>query len=886
MTHRPLRRVRSWFRSAAEIERDIDEEIGFHLEMRAATLMQRGLTAAAAAEQAAREFGDARGLRRSLRRRDGRAEWRRRVWTWLSDVNQDVRFALRSVVRARGFSAVALFTLMLGIGASVAMFTVVNAVLLRPLPYPAPDQLVHVWPGNNFNIALADEVAAGAPSLAAVTGLTRWGLTLREPGDAAVLMAQGVDAAFFEVFGVRPSPGRPIRPEERDPTRSDVVILSHDLWQTRFGGAAGVIGQRIALDGYGHATREVIGVMPRGFVAPLADGGERVNLWVPLHVPPGRTVATDSTWYVNNVVGRLRPGAGVAGVAAEVGTLLDRVRQETGGLLSEEAVRSPGALPLHDSLVSQSRNTLWLLLGAVGLVLLLTCANLANLLLARGERRRPELAARAALGASRGRLIRELMTEGAVLTAMGAAGGLLLARLILDVLRVGEASGLPRMAQLAIDVRVVAFAALVAGGALVLFALLPALRATAGDLRPALGAARRAPGRTRGGRRIGFALIAAEVALAMVLVTGAALLIQSFRTVRAVDPGMTPEGVLAVQLQPPPAEYEGQRAGVFYAELLERLRALPAVRAAGAIHLLPFTQNNWGFPYLAEGHTPPINAPLPSANFRVVTPGYFAAVGVPLHAGRDFDTRDEGGAAVGMINRTLAEQLWPGQEAVGRVINLFGNTPFRVIGVVGDVHQHALDAQPSPEMYRPLAQWPVSGMVVMLRADGDAAALVPAVRQVVAALDRGVPIVDARPLADVLDDSLATRRFIVGVLTFFGVLALLLGAVGVYGVMTYAVSARYAEFGVRLALGATHRDVLRDALRGGLAPVLLGLTAGLLASLAANRLLESLLFGVQPRDPRVLAAAALVLGGSALLASWLPARRVTRVEPVSALEGS
>jgi putative ABC transport system permease protein len=887
MRYRPMRRIRAWLRSDAEIAGEIDEEIAFHLEMRAAKLESAGLDPEDARAQAEREFGDTGALRRALHRQDRRIQARHRTLGRLGDVARDVRFACRSLARAPGFALVALLTLVLGIGASVAMFTVVNAVLLRPLPYPEAEQLVRLWPDQNANMALARELGEGAPSLESWTGLALFGLTHAGDDGAALLTAQAIEAGFFDVFGTRPALGRPFTVEERDPTRSDVVLLSDALWRTRFGADPAVIGRRVPMEGTGHATREVVGVMPRGFVAPFADHVERVDVWIPLQVPPGRTVATDSTWFVNHIVGRMRAGATAAGVATEVSTLLTRVRAETGGLISEESVRAPGAMPILDALVADVRSTLRLLLWVVALVLLLACANLANLMLARGERRRPELAAKAALGGSRMRLVRELLTEGAVIAALGAVGGVLFARVILDGLRISEASGLPRMDALPIDARVLGFAVLAATLSLLLFALLPALRVTAGDLRPALGEARRTRGRTVASRRIGASLIAGEVALAMVVVTGAALLVQSFRTVRAVDAGMNVERVIAVQLQPSPAAYSSTRLREYYGELFERLRALPGVSGVGAIHLTPFTMSNWAFPYLAEGHSPPDNEPLPSANFRVVTPGYFEAVGMPLRAGRTFDERDASDApAVGIINRTLAEQLWPGQDAVGRTIHLFGNTPFRVIGVVGDVHQHALDAAPRPEMYRPFEQWTLSGMTVMVAADADPAALAAQVRDVVASIDRGVPIVSLRPLADVLDDSLGGRRFVASVLSFFGVLALLLGVIGVYGVMTHAVSARRGEFSVRIALGATRRDVLGHALRGGIAPVLVGLAVGTLAALATGWLLESLLFGVQPGDPLVIAVAALVLGASALLAIWLPARRVASLDPASACQPS
>jgi predicted permease len=877
--------IRAWLRSARDIDSGIDDEITFHIAMRTQTLVRSGMTQSAAHERAQREFGDADELRRSLRRHDHRLERRRRTSMWWDDLRQDIRFALRTFARAPGFTAVAVGTLVLGIGASAAMFTVVDSVMLRPLPYDEPGSLVRIWPGQNFNIALADMVTATNPALESATGLSQWGLTLTGDGHAAELArAQVVDAGFFDVFRVRPSLGRGFRDDERDPARSDVIILSHELWQTRFGGAGDVVGRRVDVDGYGHQSREVVGVMPRGFVPPFEQPGRATSLWIPLHVPPGRTVATDSTWYVNFVIARLRADATVESAAAVVTTQLQRARADYGGIISEEAVQQAGAAGLLDSQVADTRGALWMLLGAVGLVLLLACANLANLLLARGERRRAELAARAALGGTRGRLVRELLTESAVLAVVGAAGGLLLARAILGVLRVAEASGLPRATSLQLDGRVLAFTVVLTAAALMVFALVPALRVTGGDLRPDLGSGMRTHGGSAATRRVGAALIAVEVALAMILVTGATLLIASFRGVSSIDPGMDTSDVIAVELAPRPTDYDSERALLFYDDLLGRLRALPGVTGAGAIHLLPFTENNWGFPYLAEGHEPPVNAPLPSANFRVVTPTYFDAVDIPLLAGRVFDERDAAGQpAVGIINRTLAQLLWPDQDAVGREILLFGNQPFRVVGVVGDVHQHALDRAPRPELYRPLGQWALSGMVVMVEGSGDRAALADAVRRTVRGIDANVPIVQARPLDAVLGESLARRRFFASVLTFFGALALLLGGVGVYGVMTYTVGSRQAEFSVRMALGATHGDVLRTALRAGLAPVLVGLVAGTAAALAATRLLEALLYGVAPRDPIALLTAALVLGGIAAFASWLPARRVRHVEPMSVL---
>jgi predicted permease len=802
----------------------------------------------------------------------------------MATVWREIRLALRRLRAEPGFSLTALATLALGIGAAVAIFTVVDAVMLRPLPYPQANRLVQVLPGQNANIALADAVGAGAPSLTATTGLSIWSLTLTGQGEPAAISAQFVDAGFFSVFGVTPVLGRPFRSDERDPSRSDVAILSYGMWQRRFGGDPSVIGRRIQLDGSGHRLRTVIGVLPRGFTPPLVPAGEEIEVWAPLSVAAGRTIATDSTWYVNGIVGRLRAGATVEGAAQEIRTTMARLLTEYGAFIDEDAVRASGAMGLLDSMVGDVRTPLWMLLAAVGLVLLLACANLANLLLARGERRRQEFAVRAALGAGRGRLIRDQLVASAVLALLGAAAGVAVAQVVLALVNVGDASGLPRSAAVALDARVLAFAVAVSALCVVGFGLLPALRATAGDLRMQLGSGARSSGRTRSGRRLGFALIAAEVALAMVIVTGAALLLGSLRALRAVDPGLEVEHVLAARLEPPAQAYGGGRAVAFYDELLERLRALPGVEAAGAIQLLPFTYNNWAFPYLAQGHAPQASGRLPSANFRAVTPGYFRAVGMHLLEGRDVEAGDRSGAAaVGLVNRAMARSLWPGESAVGKEIKLFGSQPFRVVGVVGDVHQHALREAPRPEMYIPMAQFPLAGMVVMVRTAGDPAPMASSVRAAIHALRDDVPISDLRPLADVLTESLTRERFFAGVLGFFGLLALSLGAVGVYGVMAYAVGTRRGEFSLRVALGATGGAVVRAALAGGLAPLTVGLGIGLLGAFATTRVLTGLLYGVGPMDPSSVAAAGFVLVAVAGLAIWIPARRAGRVDPARVL---
>lgn len=802
----------------------------------------------------------------------------------MSGLRRDLIVAARRLRAEPGFLSVALATLALGIGASVAIFTVVNAVLLRPLPYPEPDRLVLVSPGKNANIALADAIRDGAPSLVATTGLSFWGLTLSGEGAAVQLATQVIDPGFFTVFGVTPALGRPFDADSRLPERSDVVILSHGLWQRTFGGDPNVIGRRIRLDGYDAEERTVVGVMPRGFVAPFAPAGSETDLWIPLHLAPGRTVATDSSWYVNRIAGRLRAGATVEGAAQQVRTTMQRLRTDFPGVIDAEAVRTAGAMGLLASMVGDVQTPLRLLLAAVALVLLLACANLANLLMARGERRRQELAVRAALGAQRSRLVREQLAEGAMLAVAGGVIGTGLAAAILGALRVSERSGLPRSGHAGMDGRVLAFALVISLLSIVGFALIPALRATRGDLRPDLGSGRRQAGGTRAGRQVGAVLIALEVALALVVVSGAGLLLSSLRALRSVDSGLDTEHVLAVELAPPDTRYRNTRSTQYYADVTERLAALPGVSSVGAIQLLPLTANNWAFPYLAEGHAAPTDGPLPSANFRVITPGYFRTVGIRLLEGRDIADADVAeGEKVGLINATMAASLWPGERAVGRTVQLFGNQPFRVIGVVSDVHQQALDRAPRPEMYRPLTQFQVSSMVVMIRGSVAPSLLAAPVRQAIEGLNAEVPIARLQPLSEVLDASLTARHFFTAVLSFFGVLALVLGAVGVYGVMAYAVGGRRHEFGVRMALGASGARVVRGAMSAGARPLVIGLVLGLGGVMVTSRLLQSLLYEVSATDGLTLIGATLVLALVALTAIWIPSRRASRVAPSQAL---
>lgn len=865
----------------SRIDRRIDEEVRFHIEGRTEELMAAGLTREEAERRAMAAFGDVERVRMELRtidetmeRRTRRREW---IWGWI----RDLRMAARRLLRSPGYAVVALLTLGLGIGASVAMFTVLNAVVLRPLPYAQPDRLVHLWPAMNMNITLSRELASAVPSISSYTGWSRWGLTLTGEGSAAVVDALAVDAGYFDTFGVRPVLGRAFLPEETEPARSGVVILSWDMWQTRFGGDAGVIGKRISLSGSNHSEREVIGVMP----ADHRVVGKAVDVWIPLSVATGRTVATDSTWYVNAVVGRMVPGATVERVASEVGSAAERLRSEYPGRIEEEMVRQATAVGLLDSVVGDVRVTLWLMLAAVGLVLLIACANLANLALARASGQRRELAVQVALGASRSRLIRHQTAESALVAVLGGVTGALLSRGLLAMVRLSDTAALPRTATLGSDWRVLSFAIFASAAALVLFGVWPAVLTTRGILRGDLDDAARGGSRGRRTHRLNRALVTGEIALATLLTTAAALVLSSFSTLRSTAPGIDTSDVLAVTVLPQSDRFTGEMHTAYVQEVTSRLNALPGVSTVGSIHLLPFTDNNWSFPYLAEDHPPPEDGPLPSANFRLVTPHYFEAVDQPIERGRDLTDADRvGSPRVVLINHTFAESLWPGEDPIGRTIAIFGSIEHEVVGVVGDVHQHALDLEPLPEMYVPMAQWNQGGATVVFMVEGPGAVdRASEIREIVASYDPDVPITGLQPLAEALDASLARRRFIVMVLAAFGFLALLLGGIGVHGVSSNLVGARMSDFGIQLALGASPRDIRRDALVTGVVPALAGLLIGGLAALAARGVITRLTGETSTVGFAVFAVVVSVLLLVSLAASWLPARRAGRADPLEML---
>ncbi len=787
----------------------------------------------------------------------------------------NLRFASRSLRKNPGLTAVALLTLALGIGANTAIFSVVNTVVLRPLPYPESDRLVRVWPEQRFTQELLDTFVERTRTFSGLSGYVGSSFSIRGAGRPEVVDGAIVSPRHFTVLGVEPVLGRSFHAEEGIAGADAVAILGHDLWQRRFGGAERVLGRTVTLDG---VERTVVGVMPAGY-EPLHNAWE---VWTPLAFAPGSDEYRDLA--ILRTVGRLAPGVAAEAARAEVRSLAAELHLADSSRYGQEGAESVGVVALHESVVSGIRPTLLVLFGAVALVLLIACANVANLLLARTGLRERELAVRTALGAGRRRLIGQLLTESALLGLAGGALGLLGAVWALALVAGRLPAGIPRAEELAVDFRVFSFALAASLLSALIFGLAPAVRATSLGMVAALrsGGRRSASGVPR--HRLNHVLVAAEITLAVMVTAGAGLLVKSFWLLQQVEPGFRPAGVLALHLNP--AFQDENRQQVFYRDLSERASALPGVTSAGVSNLVPMAPGGLAVDYSTTDHPTPVGQPAPFVNVRLIGGSYFETLGMPLLHGRPpASTDDAEKLAVGWINRALARRLWGEADSVGREVRFGdGSEWFTVAGVVGDVRQHRLDGEPRPEVYLPYAQAPwTRDMYLAVHSATDPMALVPAVRELVWSLDEEVAISRVQTMEQVIQASAATSRFRTLLFSSFGLLAIVLGAVGIYGVTATAVGQRTHEHGVRLALGATAGTLLRTVIGRELGPVMLGLAAGIVAALAATRALSSFLYEVTPGDPWIFAAVVVVLGGCAILAAYLPARRAARVDPATSL---
>jgi putative ABC transport system permease protein len=799
------------------------------------------------------------------------------------DMFQDLRFGLRMLFKHPGFAFVAVLTLALGIGANTAIFSVVNALILRPLPYPEPERLVWVEEiSKQTNTAQAawgghflawQEHSQTLEGIAQIDSATR---TLTGAGEPERVEVGLISASLLPLLGAQPlPPGRNFTTTEDRPGSERVAILSHGLWQRRYNSDQGIVGRSVTLN---DSNYTVIGVMPTNFRLFY-----RFDVWVPLALDPQRELSGETRSF-QSTVARLKPGVSQEQARAELDTLLQRY--ETTRPEGRPRIESRTRLvPLQEHFLGDRRRPLLVLLGAVALVLLIACANVANLLLARAATRQKELAIRAALGAGRLRLVRQLLTECLLLSAAGGAAGLLLAAWLTGLLgslnptdTFGE---LGRLAVITIDRRVLGFTLLISLATGVLFGLLPALRLSHPNLNVSLKEGGRGSGLHGHGLR--SALMVSEVALAIVLAVGAGLLIRSFVKLLNVDPGYRAENLLTARLALPPRYRDNAQRVQFYERVLQRLAALPGITSVGATTHLPLTGYNMGSTLRVEGRTPQPGEREPGAPVARVNPDYFRTMGIGLRAGRLFNDGDtEGAPNVAVLSETLARRLFSDADPLGKRLAVGGlNTT--IVGVVNDIRYTGLDGEVEQAVYLSYRQLPRAGMVLVLRGAVEPSSLVPALRNAVHEVDPALPVYDVLTMDERLSNSVAARRFNLLLLGGFAALALVLAGVGVYGVIAYVVTQRTHEIGIRMALGAQSADVVRLFIKQGMALVLLGVALGSAGAFALTRLMSGLLFDVGANDPLTFAGVALLLSLIALVACYLPARRAARIDPLVAL---
>ena len=874
------------FRRRSKREEDLDRELRSHLTLEAEEQRDSGLSAAEARCAARRALGNPALVKEEVREMWG--------WQWVEGLAQDIRYGFRSLWRAKWVSFAAIATLALGIGANTTLFSVVDTVLLRSLPFPDSDRLMmlaqrdpRTGEGTNyFAPTTFFDWSAQNHSFSSLSAVDDIQVTFAGRGEPAQLAGQEVSASFLDVLGVQPLLGRNFRPDEDFPHRNNVVLISYALWQSRFGGTPGVIGERITLDGF---PVTVIGVLPPQFefLSSLS------SVWVPLARDP------NARWTEGRdvqIVARLRPGANVGQAQADL-TALSRRLERDGPIILTGADSEARLAPLIESYVGEVRPALLVLLGAVICVLLIACANVTNLLLARAATRQREMAVRASLGASRGRLVRQLVTESLVLAAIGGILGLLVAwwgaQLLVSL--VPKSMPIPRLEQMRPNFTILAFTLGVTIATALLVGLVPAFQASRQDLM--LSMRRGGRGAIGGSVRLRGSLVVVEVGLAMALLVAAGLLLRSFSYLRAIDPGFRYRNVLACHVIAPPAQYRtGEQQSAFYERVLERVRSLPGVRSAAAIDHLPVSGHGASTWIHVAGRPEPPPGQQRDALARSITPGYFASLGVPFYAGRDFAAADNGVLDLTkaqdpakplklIVNRALVDRFFPGENPLGQRLAIFwGQTLIgEIVGVVGNVRYQSLAEEEEPTFYWPQAQRPHGDMRLVIQTAGRPADWAGAVRGAVQSVDPTVPVADIETLPEVLSLASSRTRFSLVLLGAFAGIALLLAALGLFGVMAYSVAQRTQEIGVRMALGARPAGLVALVLRDGMGLALIGLMAGAAASAGLGRFLAAQLYGVKPTDILTFAGVVLVLLTTAALAVILPARRAARIEPVVAL---
>ena len=861
------------------VSADVDEELQFHVAMRVERNISLGMTPDTARREALGRFGDVSLVREALLEHDKRKEEGERRTEYVSAFLQDIRFGLRSLGRAPGFALAAILTLALGIGANAAIFSVVDAVLLRPLPFARPQELVSIGMGSGGELVALRERLRSFSQIGASVGQTH---PIDDGTEALRVEGAAITTNLLSLLGVSPVLGRGFTEDEGRHGNNDVLLLSYALWLRQFGGATDVIGRRVLLEGVPHT---VVGVMPRDFHFPTKDA----QYWQPYAFYPANV---GYHWAVGgkSFVGRLRPGVTMAQAQREVRDVWPTLRKlnplwDPG----PDYRREVNVTRLQDDIVGTAGSLLWVLFGCVLLVLLIGCVNVANLLLARATAREREFSVRAALGGGRGRLIRQLVTESLLLSALGSLLGVALAYFGVRWLVAVMPAGVPRAQEISVNGSVLGFTALVAVLTGILFGIIPAVRATSFAKTSNVGFGRRT---TLGvsHHRLSGLLVAGEMALAVLLVIGATLLVRSFSALRRVEPGFQTTHVIAARVSPPGASYQDlARVSSLYATVLERVTALPGVQSAAAVDKLPFAQSIWGIAARIEGQFEDASHPLPDVHhWQMVTPRYFETMGIPVQRGRAFTEADRGDQAqVTIVSQSFARRFWPNGDAIGKRIGYPYESPWlTVVGIVPDTKQDSLRDTTSMSMYVPWGQrtrMSGSEMWVLARATGDPKALSTAIRSIVRAVDRTVPVSDIRSMDAVLSDSVQKARFTMLLVAAFAFAALSLGALGIYGVMSYLVGQRMQEMGIRLALGAPTSGVIGLVVGRAAKLAAGGAIVGILAALVATRSLGSLLYGISATDPITFVSVPLLFLVVAMLASYAPALRATHADPVRAL---
>jgi putative ABC transport system permease protein len=870
----------SWFNRFSNlfrreiVDKELDEELKFHLDARTRDNLNAGMNAEAAQHDARRRLGNATLAKERAHEMN--------ILMSIETIGRDLRYALRSLRKSPGFTVVAILTLALGFGANTAVFTVVNGVLLRPLPFPEAGRLFLISYQSKQGIfenqpGLYDtdylEYEKQNRAFGQIATFNEDSATLTGAGDAARVQTATVTSSFFPVMQVNPAMGRTFLPEEERQGNNRVALLSDKIWRDRFGANPNILGKTITLDG---AQYNVVGIMPAGFTFP-----HEAAFWLPLAVgaDPGNT-------YIRPVVGRLRPSVSRQLALAELEAFTKHLSPGPGAIRESMVAE---ILPLNDLLVAKIRKSLLIFMGAVAFVLIIACANVANLLLMRGNTRQREIAVRNALGASRGRVIRQLLTESTLLSLCGSIAGILLAIFgVRALLALAPAAGVPRLQEIHIDARVLTFAVALGAFMGILFGLVPALQATGNRVRDFLSLS--GPTATASRQRLRGALVISEIALALVLLTGAGLMLKSFMRMRTVDPGFRTENILTMTVDLPDSTYPTALAiQAFHASVLAKLSNLPGAVAAGAVNWMPLQ------PALVRGTFQLDGGRKRPRGYTVakpaVSPDYFRVMGIRLRRGRVFTEQDLSTApGVAIATQSVANTLWPGEDPIGKRITLEDDPQpkdwLTIIGIVDDVRQQSLVEEPQPAIYQPLQQvtrpFFLSHMSYVVRTAQSPQSVAAALRGVLQKVDTGQPV-EIAALTDLVDANIAETWFQTRLISTFSVLALFLAAIGIYGVLAYAVTERTREIGIRMALGAKKSHITRMLLKRTLVLVLAGVALGGCGALVLTRVLGKFLFEVKPNDPATFLSVAVILAATGILAGLLPAQRASRVDPVVAL---